>query len=110
MEEITIYAALLRCKTEREVKSFLTDLLSKSERRMAESRWEIAKTAMATNCGQREAMREHRATQDQVHRVFDAVRRRGSGYRLIYERLLDERNNDRATLTLLTDDSDAAAK
>lgn len=95
MKNSSLFAAFLCCKTESEVKSFLTDLLSKTEVAKAEDRWAIAKTIIATGCAQREAMRRHKATQDQVHRVFCFANRRKSGYRLVYARLAEKQNGDR---------------
>jgi uncharacterized protein YerC len=69
------------------MKSFLSDLLSPAELNRAELRWVIAQTQMEISCSAREARRRHDASQELVRRVFKAVQRAESGYRLAYARL-----------------------
>jgi uncharacterized protein YerC len=82
----TLYAALLTCEDQAEVKQFLADLLSPGELAHARRRWAIAQTYMQAPCSQRHAKELHGGSWDVVRRVFDAVQN-GSGYRRAYFRL-----------------------
>jgi uncharacterized protein YerC len=77
----------LTCRNEQELRGFIADLLSPPEIQRAVLRWDIAQTCIELGCSQRQAEKRHQASQDLVKRVFEAVRRKGSGYRLAYARL-----------------------
>jgi uncharacterized protein YerC len=83
----SLYEAILTCANEDEVRSFIADLLSAPEIRRAEERWEIAQTRIETACSIRAAREQYKASQELVRRVFAAVDRKGSGYRLAFRRL-----------------------
>jgi uncharacterized protein YerC len=84
------FRALLTCRTEAEMKNVIADLLSSGEIARAEQRWAIAQTRIETRCSIHETREGHTASQDLVTRVFHAVDRKGSGYRLAYPRLKPE--------------------
>jgi uncharacterized protein YerC len=88
-----VYTALLSCKTEAEIKALISDLLSTKEIKNIEARWAIAQSFLATGCSKNEAERYHKASQDQVGRVYVELhpkRPRRLGYRLVYRRLFGE--------------------
>ena len=87
----SLYEALLTCRTESEAKNFVADLLSSGEAKRAEHRWAIAQTRITLRSSIHEARKTHRASQDLVSRVFRAVDRQGSGYRLAHRRLKEGR-------------------
>lgn len=83
----SLYEALLTCKTEAELRAFISDLLSGPEISRAEQRWEIAHAFIKSPCSKRAARRRHHASQDLVARVITAVEKPTSGYRKVSERL-----------------------
>jgi uncharacterized protein YerC len=90
-EKTSLYEALVTCRSEAEIRSFIADLLSPPEIRRAEQRWEIAQAFIESPCSQRAARRRHHASQDLIARVIAAVEKPTSGYRQVSRRLRKRR-------------------
>lgn len=96
LEEKTIYDAFLACKTTSEVKLFVKDLLSDDEIARAEDRWLIAFKHLKDpiNFTQSKLKQLGFGSSDKIGRIIRPIREKDSGYKIVYERLLEAHNNE----------------